>query len=130
MKLDIEFDTSWIECSFGEWDGLSVPEVQALYPSEWEQWVSSSSYAASGGESYEQVAARVEPALTNLVADYPGKKILVVTHNYVIKALAARIIEAPLESVFHLDVAPCSITTINIYPSDGLRVLKGLSAKS
>jgi len=130
IKLDIEFDTSWIECSFGEWDGLSVPEVQALYPSEWEQWVSSSSYAASGGESYEQVAARVEPALTNLAADYPGKKILVVTHNYVIKALAARIIEAPLESVFHLDVAPCSITTINIYPSDGLRVLKGLSAKS
>ena len=129
--LKIELDEAWREAGFGEWDGLKISEVKELYPNEWLAWVSSTAApAGSGGESYEDVAARSELAITNLVLEHPGKTIIVVTHNYVIISLVAVVLGAPLESVYHLDVLPCSITTVNTWASDGLRALRGLSERS
>ena len=129
--LKIELDEAWREGSFGEWDGLSISDVKELYPNEWLAWVSSASArAGTTGESYEDIAARSEHALTNLVAEHQGKTIIVVTHNYVIRSLVTSVIGAPIESVFHLDVLPCSITTVNTWASDGLRALRGLSERS
>ena len=31
---------------------------------------------------------------------------------------------------FHIDVSPCSITTVSIWPSDGLRALRTLNEQS
>ena len=128
---DIHFDETWREGSFGEWDGLTVPEVQKLYPAEWTEWVSSPfARPSSTGESYDDVAVRAEPALNQLALDYPGQKVLVVTHNVVIKTLASLVVNNEINGVYHIDIAPCSITTIAIWPSDGLRALKSLSERS
>jgi probable phosphoglycerate mutase len=127
---EIHFDDTWREGSFGEWDGLTVAEVQKLYPSEWSDWVSSPLVRPGGGESYEDVAVRVEPALNQLAQDYPGQKVLVVTHNVVIKTMASLVTAGTLDGVYHIDIAPCSITTIAIWPSDGLRALKSLAERS
>jgi probable phosphoglycerate mutase len=128
---DIHFDEAWREGSFGEWDGLTVAEVQKLYPSEWTEWVSSPfARPGSTGESYDDVAVRTEPALNQLAQDYPGQKVLVVTHNVVIKTLASLVVSNEINGVYHIDIAPCSITTIVIWPSDGLRALKSLSERS
>jgi len=110
---------------------LSISDVKKLYPNEWLSWVSSTGASAGiTGESYEDVAARSEQALTNLALEHPGKTIIVVTHNYVIRTLVALVLGAPMESVYHLDVLPCSITTVNSWASDGLRALRGLSERS
>lgn len=131
MGLEITLDESWREAGFGEWDGLSISDVKKLYPNEWLSWVSSTGAPAGiTGESYEDVAARSELALTNLALEHPGKTIIVVTHNYVIRTLVALVLGAPMESVYHLDVLPCSITTVNTWASDGLRALRGMSERS
>ncbi len=129
--LKVTYDEAWREAGFGEWDGLTIPQVKELYPNEWLSWVSSAgAVAGTTGESYEDVAARSELALSNLALEHPGKTIIVVTHNYVIRTLVAAALGAPLESVYHLDVLPCSITTINTWASDGLRALRGMSERS
>ncbi|MCX6451158.1 MAG: histidine phosphatase family protein [Actinobacteria bacterium] len=128
--LPITFDKQWLECGFGEWDELSVQEIQELYPSEWEQWVSNVSYRpGKTGESYVELAARIELALTDLAVEHPGKTIIVVAHNIVIKALTSLATGAPIETLFHVDAAPCSITSISIWPSDGLRALRSLNER-
>ena len=58
-----------------------------------------------------------------------GEKVAVVSHNVVIKGLATIAMSAPIESIFHVDVAPYSITTIKIWPSDGLMALMSLSER-
>ena len=129
--LKMELDEAWREGSFGEWDGLSISEVKDLYPNEWLAWVSSGAApAGTSGESYEDIAARADLALTNLALEHPGKTIIVVTHNYVIRSLVTLVLGAPLESVYHLDILPCSITTVNTWGSDGLRALRGMSERS
>ena len=124
VGLPIIFDEAWFECAFGLWDGMSIDEVANAYPIEYKAWLSSSSYAPPGGESYDAVGWRVDEALDKLVAKYPHKRIVVVSHNGVIKEAVRLATGASPESIFHIDVSPCSITSISIWPSDGLRALR------
>lgn len=127
--LDILFDEAWYELSFGTWDGKSIEEVKAETPDDYQAWLNSSSYQPGGGESYDQASIRVESAIDRLVAQYPGKRVVVVTHNGVIKSAAKIAVGGPNTSVFHIDASPCSITSISIWPSDGLRALRSLNER-
>ncbi len=127
--LEIIFDESWYELSFGDWDGKSIEEVKTEDPDAYQAWLNSTSYAPGGGESYDQASVRIEEALEKLVAEYPGKKVIVVTHNGVIKTAIKLAMGAPAEAVFHVDATPCSISSISIWPSDGLRAVRSVNER-
>jgi len=129
-SLPIVFEDAWIECSFGIWDGLSIDEVKEKYPADYQAWISSTGFAPPEGESYDNVAVRVDAALNQIAAEYPGQRVAVVTHNGTIKSAAKVVIGGPAESIFHIDVSPCSITTVSIWPSDGLRALRSLNEQT
>ena len=128
--LDPIFDDIWVECDFGSWEGLTPTEVAEKHPKEWHNWLTSLTYRPGGGESYEEVYSRVVAGINDLVEQYPGKKVCVVTHNIVIRAIAAYAMNASLESMYYVDILPCSITTVAVWPSDGLRALKSLSERA
>ena len=125
--LSIVFEETWIECSFGIWDGLSIEDVKEKYPADYQAWISSTGFAPPEGESYDNVAVRIDAALNQIAAEYPGQRVVVVSHNGAIKSAAKVVVGAPAESIFHIDVSPCSITTVSIWPSDGLRALRSLN---
>lgn len=127
--LDIIFDEAWYELSFGSWDGKAIEEVRVEEPDTYQAWLNSTSYAPPGGESYEEAFVRVEEALEKLVAEYPGKKIIVVTHNGIVKTATKLAVGGPSDAVFHMDVTPCSISSISIWPSDGLRALRSFNER-
>jgi probable phosphoglycerate mutase len=127
--LEIIFDESWYELSFGDWDGKSIEEVKAEDPDAYQAWLNSTAYAPGGGESYDDASIRIEEALEKLVAQYPGKKVIVVTHNGVIKTAIKLAMGAPAEAVFHVDATPCSISSISIWPSDGLRAVRSVNER-
>jgi probable phosphoglycerate mutase len=127
--LEIIFDESWYELSFGDWDGKSIEEVKAEDPDAYQAWLNSTAYAPGGGESYDEASVRIEEALEKLVAEYPGKKVIVVTHNGVIKTAIKLAMGAPAEAVFHVDATPCSISSISIWPSDGLRAVRSVNER-
>ena len=128
--LEPIFDDIWVECDFGNWEGFTPTEVLEKYPDDWNAWLTSLSHRPGGGESYAEVYSRIEAGITDLVERYPHKKICVVTHNIVIRAITAFAIGAPLEAMYHVDILPCSITTVAVWPSDGLRALKSLSERA
>ena len=127
--LEPIFDEAWYECSFGEWDGLSINEVKERWPKEYQAWISTSAYTPPGGESYDDLAARIEPAFDALAEKYPGKKVVVVTHNGVIKQIASIVLEGNPNSLFHIDISPCSISSFSIWPSDGLRAVRSINER-
>ena len=128
--LPINFDEAWVECSFGIWDGMSIDEVKAKYPADYQAFVSSTGFAPPQGESYDAVSVRIDEALEQIVAMYPGQRVAVVSHNGTVKTAAKLAIGASADSIFHIDISPCSITTISIWPSDGLRALRTLNEQS
>lgn len=127
--LEIIEDKDWYELSFGTWDGKAIEEVRAESPDEYQAWLNSSSYRPGGGESYDEARTRIDAALEKLVATYPGKRVAVVTHNGVIKSAANLAIGGPNDGVFHMDASPCSISSISIWPSDGLRALRSFNER-
>lgn len=127
--LPVLEDRDWFELSFGTWDGKSIEEVKAETPDDYQAWLNSSSYRPGGGESYDEAAERIDAAMEKVLHLYPGKKVVVVTHNGVIKSAANLAIGGPNDGVFHMDATPCSISSISLWPSDGLRALRSFNER-
>lgn len=123
-------DPIWMECSFGVWDGMSIEEVRKEYPVEYAQWLSSTSYAPPEGESYESAMARAVQGLLGLVADYPGKKVCVASHNGIIKTALVSAMKVDTAAIFNIDVSPCSISSISIWPSDSLMAIRSTNERA
>jgi phosphoserine phosphatase len=71
------------EIDVGDWQGLTVDEVRARYPERADvAWRS----GWQNGETHEQLAARVVPALLELGSRHPDEGVLGVTHAGPIRA--------------------------------------------
>jgi 2,3-bisphosphoglycerate-dependent phosphoglycerate mutase len=79
--LDIARDARLREFDFGEWEGLTWPEILARWP-QLEPRVPTQArrYEPIGGERFEQVVARMRSFLKDLRARARTGPVLVVTH--------------------------------------------------
>ena len=71
------------EIDVGDWQGLTVDEVRTRFPELAEvAWHA----GWPNGETYDQLAARVVPALLELGRRHPGERVLGITHAGPIRA--------------------------------------------
>jgi probable phosphoglycerate mutase len=95
-----ETDDRLKEISFGDWEGLTWPEVEARAPEkaaarEADKW----SFPPPDGESYAMLSERVNPFFNALKRDT-----VVVSHGGVARALLAQLCDVPPERAPHLDI--------------------------
>jgi probable phosphoglycerate mutase len=115
------------EASFGDWDGLTVAEVEERWPTQLQAWIGSPDVAPPGGESMTSVRVRVEQALEETLAAHPGQTVVVVSHVNPVKLAVRYCLDAPFDVVNRLQVAPASMTTLSFYES-GASALRQFSA--
>lgn len=112
------------EMHCGEWQGLSVPEIQETRPDEWAARLADLvSFRAPGGESVGDVAARVLPAFHQIVERHRGEEVLVVAHGGVNRIILMDAVGAPLASMFSMEQRYCCLNVID-YFADGNVVIK------
>jgi probable phosphoglycerate mutase len=123
LGLDPVLDDGLIETDFGAWDGFTFAEVQARWPAELAAWLGSPEVAPPGGESFAAVQLRVRSARDRLLASYPGRTVLLVSHVTPIKMLLRDALDAAPTVLYrlHLDVASLSI--VDWYP-DGAALVR------
>jgi broad specificity phosphatase PhoE len=127
LGLDVRLDEGLRETDFGAWDGLTFAEVRDRQPAELTAWLGSPDVPPPGGESFTDVAARVTRTRDALLAAYPGRTLLLVSHVTPIKTLARLALGAPPEALFRMHLAPASLSEVAYY-ADGnasLRLLNG-----
>lgn len=111
------------EIDVGAAVGLTRDELQERYPELFgESWAQA---PFPDGESYEQLADRLEEALRELVAGHPNQRVVVVTHGGAIRAALARLVDIPLDRLVGLAVRNTSLTQLSV-PAQGrarLRIL-------
>ncbi|MDS1268810.1 bifunctional RNase H/acid phosphatase [Lipingzhangella sp. LS1_29] len=107
LGLDVEVHDGLTETDFGKWEGLTFAEAQQDWPEALSRWVSDPEQAPPGGESFAAVARRVSLARDELLRDYAGRSVLIVSHVTPIKTLLRLALLAPPEALYrmHLDVA-------------------------
>lgn len=108
-------EPDFAEMEFGHWDGLTFAEVQEQFPGELGKWLGELDYAPPGGESFRTVQRRVLRGLDRLLADHAGKTVAVVSHVTPIKTLVAHALNADLDAVFRMELAPASVTVLAFY---------------
>ena len=110
-KGAITTDEAIIEMDFGTWEGRRFVEIQEDHPEEHRECFNYATAAPHGGESPEQVYRRVSEFVDRVIAEYPGKTVLVVTHMMPIKSVLRRALGTGGEIYrsLHLDVASLSV---------------------
>ena len=76
-----------IDIDYGEWQGLTVEEVQGRFgEGTLDAWLSDpGGFTFPGGESMANVGSRLEPALLGIVRENPGGTVAAVSHLAVLK---------------------------------------------
>ena len=120
----VEVEEGLAEAAFGTWDGLTFAEVQDRHPDDLEAWLGGVDVAPTGGgESFAEVDRRVRRTRDRLLAAHAGKTVLAVTHVTPIKVLVRLALDAPLESLFRMELAPASVTVISWF-ADGMASMR------
>ena len=114
------------ECAFGEWDGFTFAEVSERWPVELAAWLASTDVAPPGGESFAECRDRVDRARRDLLTRHAGQRVAVISHVTPIKLMTGICVDAPLSSLYRMELAPCSLTTIAWF-ADGNSSLFGFA---
>lgn len=122
----IEIDDGIAECAFGEWDGFTFAEVRDRWPRELAEWMGSTDVAPPGGESFAQCRDRVDAARLGIIQRHAGQRVAVVSHVTPIKLIVGICVDAPLSSLFRMELAPCSVSTVAWF-ADGNSSLFGFA---
>ncbi len=105
-------DPRWREFNFGRWEGLTYREIDQAFPEEARNWFEDTRhFKVPGGESFGQMAARVEEAFQEIERKHRGT-VVVVTHGGVIRVI--RCIFDPNGDLWRNIIETGSVTCLNI----------------
>ncbi|MGA9677641.1 MAG: bifunctional RNase H/acid phosphatase [Mycobacterium sp.] len=118
LGVDVTVDDDLIETDFGTWEGLTFTEAAQRDPELHRRWLRDTSIEPPGGESFDDVMARVCRARERITERYQGATVLVVSHVTPIKTLLRLALDAGPGILYrlHLDLASLSIAE---FYSDG-----------
>jgi probable phosphoglycerate mutase len=109
------------EIDFGHWTGCSFETLKS--DPRWHTWNSARSTARPpAGESMMEAQQRVVGHLEGLGRTLGDRAAVLVSHGDVIKAALLHIMGRPVDDYGEIDVAPASVSTIEI-GSDGPRLV-------
>lgn len=111
--LPVALDRDLREVDVGTWSGKSYREIAEQYPEEWAAWSQGIDVRRGGGETYAELAVRVERAIVAAVSARPGTRILLVSHGGAIKSYVAKLLGVDAKGMRALaGVGNCGLTVI------------------
>ncbi len=114
------------ERSWGAWEGLSFPEVQARWPEAVERWVrDEAGFAPPQGESLRAAWARGQEALKALLNLHRGQALLVIGNCTLNRAGLALALPLPPEEGLRLEQDYARLSVVEFYGEEG--VIKALN---
>lgn len=95
------------EWDYGDYEGLTPAEIQERRPG-WFIWRD----GAPGGESVEEVTARAD-SVVSWVREQSGHSVLLFAHGHILRAVAARWLDLPLDFGARIRLSPASLSTLD-----------------
>lgn len=99
------------EVDFGHWSGKTFDVLNG--DPRWQRWNSLRSLARTpGGETMLDVQQRAFAFIETLAADPGDRRLVLVSHADVIKAVVSHVLGLPADAWPRFDVAPASVTSL------------------
>ncbi len=111
----LEHDAALREIHFGDWELKAFAEIEATDPDRIRAyWETPGDVRPPNGESWNEVASRVNGAIDRLITAHRGAKLIVVVHFGVILTQIQRAAQLTTEEVFAHRIDNLSVTSIKI----------------
>ena len=111
--LEVETDPAFKELAFGQWEGLTLDEARAGFPSVYDGWARTPHLISPpGGESLAQARERVLAGPERLRAGHPDEIVCLVAHGIPVRILVLEVLGLPLERIWSLHSAPTGISEL------------------
>ncbi|HHU52073.1 MAG TPA: alpha-ribazole phosphatase [Firmicutes bacterium] len=92
-------DEALKEVNFGAWEGLNSGEAEEKYPAEWQAWYRDwINYGPPQGENFTLFYRRVVVAVKQIIHYYPGKTVLLVSHEGTLRCIVSHLLDLPPEA--------------------------------
>ncbi|MCJ8052545.1 histidine phosphatase family protein [Shinella curvata] len=104
------------DLDYGRWANRTITDIAQQSPDDLQDWRTDPASSPHGGEPFLAAQARASVWLESLHST--GGNTLAVTHAIVLKLLFLHVIDAPLTSLWRIDVEPLAMLTLT---SDGRR---------
>ena len=116
LGLDVTVDDGLIETDFGAWEGLTFTEAAERDPEVHRKWLRDTSVKPPDGESFDDVADRVQRARARIISEHAGETVLVVSHVTPIKTLLRLALDAGPGILYRLHLDLASLSIAEFYP--------------
>lgn len=117
--LALTSDPTWREMRFGEWEGLAWPQIVARFPHLADDAeIKPKFYTPAGGESFDDVCARVETGLRAIDARVrDGERVAIFTHAGVLHALLRVVLGEDEATALGVRFSPATVTRLELGPA-------------
>jgi len=115
-QADVTACEELCECNFGYIEGLNYEEIKQLHPALAEELNEWKTVAFPGGESLEQLNARVQTFLKRLAKHDPKETVLVVAHGGPLRLIICNLLGLGLEYWLKFRVDLASLSIVETYP--------------
>lgn len=123
-------DVHFTEINFGEWEGMSVPELKEKYGKEYMEFYEHPFQRVFPGEgSFYKVAERAVAGFEALLEKHRGEKVAIVSHGGLLRVLLVSILGMDEKFYRTTWLTNTSITTVDVM-EDGRRILMTLNDKA
>jgi alpha-ribazole phosphatase/probable phosphoglycerate mutase len=117
------------ELCFGDWEGLSITEVENRYPNQLaERMKDTEAFQVNGGETFGQLQQRVIPKFEEIVARHPNEQIALVCHGGVNRVILSHLLEIPIKRIFRVKQDYAALNIIQYYEDEPVVELLGGAA--
>jgi broad specificity phosphatase PhoE len=101
------------EVDFGDWDGRSAEDIWAEDAEALQRfWQDPITGTPLGGEPLGNFQKRVMLAWSDIISEYRGERLLIITHGGVIRVILCELQELPLERLLEIEVPHASLHCI------------------
>ena len=113
--IEAKPDARLREISFGDWERVSMTELEHSQEKTVENWRGSVTVAPPRGESVAELEHRVLDAVTDLIENNPGRTVAIAAHMMPLRAIARYALNAGPSAHWSIQFAPGSVSIYRFF---------------
>lgn len=117
LGVSLRPDARLREVSFGSWDGLEMTTLEAEHSNSISGWRGSMSATPPGGESIEDLKGRIAPLLDELLSQFEGQTVVLVSHMMPIRTVTAMSLPGSESIYWSYNFSPGGISVLRFFGS-------------
>ena len=110
-SVPLTFCTSLVEANFGDWEGMTLTQVQRT--PQHEKFLGDPHFP--GGESYKQLCRRAMGYIRQLAETHAEDRIVVVSHEWLLKVVVCHLCGVPFDRVREIDQEPGRVSIVRVF---------------